>query len=48
MSTPASGSSSSGRGTGHGRRKDGTQCAVIQTPCQTQGTTQGAQREKAS
>ena len=46
MSTPARGSSSSGRGTGH--HNHGTQHTVTQTPYQTQGTTQGAQREKGS
>ena len=49
MSTPARGSLSSGRGTGH--RGRGTQHAVTQTPYQTrsQGITRGApQREQAS
>ena len=44
MSTPACGSSLSGRGTG--RRNHGTQHAVTQTPYQTRGTTRGAREGK--
>ena len=47
MKTPSRNSSSSGRGTGRGKR--GTQCAVTQTPYETRDTTaRGTQRDNAS